>query len=310
MLALVCMTMKIQLELRLLREGKNIGGYSPWWGNETIGHLRAFPKLARRPNVNLSDLVNTLPGYDNFTLTTESGRKSDPKNSNRKILSDATNKTLRAAGKSSGTGTEKGSEAGTEGGKGTRAGKVAGTVSRNSGVIEHNTTATGSPSNRKIPKGIFAKLRIYDGENIIDTDAIYSPKKRKVVSEGTKNALAVNASIAQGDANKETAKARTPPKVIILKHSNATQGSKRSVVPLPKIGQRSPQSLAQKAKASVSRGVSHDVDEHEMSLTKEEIAQIKEELTQENEMQKVYNEERFGPVLRNTTILLVQVSMF
>lgn len=299
-LAFVCMTLKIQLELRLVREGRNIGGYSPWWGNETLGHLRAFPKLARRPNITLSVLrattsdgmVNVLPGYENLTRAHEQEGKSDPKTSNRKILSDVTNKTNPAAGKTSGAG----------------AGTGAGTVSRNSGLIEHTVTAAESPSNHKTRAGIFAKLRIYDGENTIDTEAIYSSQRREVVGgEGT-NASDDNTSIAQSDGKKETTRREKPPNVIIPKHKNGTSVPRRALVPMPKIGQRPPQPLARKVKSSaLLRGVSHDVDKHEVSLTKEEIAQIKEELTQENELQTVYNQERFGPVLRNTTILLVQV---
>lgn len=288
------MTLKIQLELRLLREGRNIGGYSPWWGNETLGHLRAFPKLATRPNITLSVLrngtsdgsVNAVPGYDNLMRPHEQEGKSDPKTSNRKILSDVTNKKSPAAGKTSGSGA--GAGAGT------------GTVSRNSDLIEHNLTAAESPSNHKTRAGIFAKLRIYDGENIIDTEPIYASQRREVVGgEGTK-ALADITSIAQSDG-KETTQGRKPPKVII---------PRRSLVPMPNIRQKSPQAQARKVKSSVIKGVSHDVDKHEVSLTKEEIAQIKEELTQENELQTVYNQERFGPVLGNTTILLVQVSLY
>lgn len=295
LLAFVCMTLKIQLELRVLRE--NIGGYSPWWGNESLGHLRAFPKLATRSNVTLSVLrattskrfVNALPGNVNLTRGQEQGRNLDPKSSNRKILSDATkgNATVESSG--------------TRSKKGTRAG--LGTVSRVSRLTEHNVTAAESPSNHKTLSGIFAKLTIYDGENTIDTDTIYSLQK-KVISERILTAEN-NTSVGQSDGKKATQSAK--PKVEGLKKQNSTKVPNKSVVPLPKIWKRPLQSVTPKKKSSVAKGVSHDVDKHEMSLTKEEIANIKEELTQENERQTVYNQERFGPVLMNTTILLVQV---
>lgn len=310
-LAFVCMTLKIQLELRVLREEKNLGGYAPWWGNESLGHLRAFPKLATRPNVTLSvlrtttsdKLVNALPGYENLTKE-QQGRKSDPNTSYRKILSDAANRSsvVESAGSGSGgVGKEAGAGAGAEAG--------ARTVPRNPRLIEHNVTADESPSNQKTRAGIFAKLRIYDGENTIDTDAIYSSPKRAAVS-GEKTKIAdTTTSIAQSNEKKgPTPTAR--PTAIVLKYPNGTNVSRRSLVPMPKIGKRSPQSLAQKiSKSVIQKGVSHDVDQHEMSLTKEQIAQIKEELTQENERQTVYNQERFGPVQGNASILLVQVRL-
>lgn len=308
-LVFVCMTLKIQLELRVLREGKNVGGYAPWWGNESLGHLRAFPKLATRPNVTLSVLrtttsdkpVNALPGYENLTKE-QQGRKSDPNTSYRKILSDAANRSSVVESAGSGSGGV-GKEAGAEEEAGAR------TVPRNPRLIEHNVTAEESPSNQKTRAGIFAKLRIYDGENTIDTDSIYSSPKRAAVSEEKTKTADTTTSIAQSNEKiRPTPIAR--PTAVVLKYPNGTNVSRRSLVPMPKIGKRSPQSLAQKiSKSVIQKGVSHDVDQHEMSLTKEQIAQIKEELMQENERQTVYNQERFGPVQGNATILLVQVRL-
>ncbi|MPC13358.1 Alpha-1,6-mannosyl-glycoprotein 2-beta-N-acetylglucosaminyltransferase [Portunus trituberculatus] len=65
--------------------------------------------------------------------------------------------------------------------------------------------------------------------------------------------------------------------------------------------------MIKKVKSMISKGVSHDVDKNEMSLTKEAIAAIKKELKEENEKQIVYNQEKFGPVDNYTTILLIQV---
>lgn len=59
--------------------------------------------------------------------------------------------------------------------------------------------------------------------------------------------------------------------------------------------------------AQSKKGVSHDVDAKEVSLTQQDIVRIKMELELENKLQTVYNEQQFGPVLANTSILLVQV---
>lgn len=292
-LAFVFMTLKIQLELQVLREGKNIGGYSPWWGNETIGHLRAFPKLATKPNATLNKLratasdklVNALAGNERLTRA-HGQRKLDQKSSNRKILSDGTKSNTEVEG----SGTEK---------KEPRARTGLGIVSRISHPVEHNVTAA-EPLSNKIWAGIFAKLRIFDGENTIDTDDIYAPQRRET-SERTH--ASDKASISQNNRKEPQ------PKLVVLKQPNSTKVSSRSPVPMPKLWKRPQQRLVPKGKSPVAKGVSHDVDKHEMSLTKEEIADIKEEITQENERQIVYNEERFGSVKRNTTILLVQVSL-
>lgn len=60
-------------------------------------------------------------------------------------------------------------------------------------------------------------------------------------------------------------------------------------------------------RAQSKKGVSHDVDAKEVSLTQQDIVRIKMELELENKLQTVYNERKFGPVLANTSILLVQV---
>ncbi|XP_071534649.1 uncharacterized protein [Panulirus ornatus] len=53
--------------------------------------------------------------------------------------------------------------------------------------------------------------------------------------------------------------------------------------------------------------ISHEVDKMEVSLTGEQIKNVVERVRQVNEAQEILNEEVFGPVLPNTTVLLVQV---
>lgn len=308
-LLFVCMTLKIQLELRVLRAGRNIGGYSPWWGNETLGHLRAFPKLATRANVSLGDLRSTSiadrslisnktsdvlassvyraalkASSGNLTrVPLQQAKNSDPNTSYRKILSDATNRNNPVVASSSGT------------------------VSRTSRGIELNVTAPKFHSNHYTRGDMFAKLRIYDGENTIDTDTIYYSHKRANTSENTDKGS--NKSSSQSNGKAETATSANKKQVPIIqtvKTPNATKKLRRSLVPMPKVGTAS--SFLRKKVKLISKEVSHDVDKNEMSLTKEAIADIKEQLRQENERQTVYNQESFGPVLENTTIFLVQVS--
>ena len=306
-LVFICMTLKIQLELRVLKSGRYLGGYTPWWGNETLGHLRAFPKLATRTNVTLDVLRNANIGDQNLrtkkkghvlrsslfasalkassrNLTRVShlkGKKKDSTSSYRKILSDSTNINNIVLVSSSDI------------------------VSRISHDIEFNATATKSPSNHKTRTGIFAKLIIYDGENTIDTDTIYNSKKRRNVNESPNN-QGKTKSISQNSKKIETTTSANKNQVPITQTTNKKKsitGLLKSIVPLPKIG-----TASKSVQKKVNTSVSHDVDKNEMSLTKEMIAAIKKELKQENEKQTVYNEEKFGPVFSNTTILLVQVS--
>lgn len=283
----VCMTLKIQLELRVLRAGTSTG-YSPWWGNETLGHLRAFPKLATRGNVTLDVLRTTgIPdsvkktgiSYSLGDLTRGINEKSEVNSSYRKILSDVTNR-------SNSTDTV-----------------------RSSGDGGFSTTATGSPSNVKTRADIFAKMTIYNGKNTIDTDAIYFSQKRHTINDILKQNNDKLITRISGQTETSVNKQVPIPKAIKISNSTKLPQESKKVpqgIKMPRRGISSSM-LKKKVKELISKGVSHDVDQNEMSLTKEAIVSIKKELKEENEKQTVYNQEKFGPVGNDTPIFLVQV---
>nr|XP_045615364.1 alpha-1,6-mannosyl-glycoprotein 2-beta-N-acetylglucosaminyltransferase-like [Procambarus clarkii] len=53
--------------------------------------------------------------------------------------------------------------------------------------------------------------------------------------------------------------------------------------------------------------LTHEVDPLEVSLTEEEVASVKEQIKQVNDDQEILNQHIFGPVVPNTSVLLVQV---
>ncbi|KAK3868998.1 hypothetical protein Pcinc_025659 [Petrolisthes cinctipes] len=204
-LLFICMTVKLQLELRMLDSAETGGGYAPWWGNETLGHLRAFPKNSGSQN------YSKMKGI--LTLNETHGKEVSTSNTDAVMNIK----------------------------------------------LQHKTMA--KPRDIKLPtptKDIVKNAKL---KPLIDKTAP-KPKQR--------GALSLDRSKGGGSASKAAPK----------------KGGKVTVL---------------------NRGVSHDVDSKEVSLTKENIARIKKQLEAENKLQKIYNVNRYGPVLNNTSILLVQV---
>ncbi|XP_063600788.1 alpha-1,6-mannosyl-glycoprotein 2-beta-N-acetylglucosaminyltransferase-like [Penaeus indicus] len=153
-----------------------------------------------------------------------------------------------------------------------------------------------------------------------------STNKVKPADNVKGNSSVINPSQkGDGGSAPSQAKANVPPKSLPSgrKPQASAQGSKYSnrkltndnseaVKPAIKVpvkpARANPRGTVNKRVSTQSKkGVSHDVDAKEVSLTQQDIVRIKMELELENKLQTVYNEQQFGPVLANTSILLVQV---
>lgn len=154
--------------------------------------------------------------------------------------------------------------------------KSADNVKGNSSVINPNQTGNGGSASSQGNTNITAKSQP-------------AAKKQDAPANGSKYS---NRKLTND--NSEAAKPARPQPV---KATPQTKAKPKAAV-------------NKRASAQSKKGVSHDVDAKEVSLTQKDIVRIRMELELENQLQTVYNERQFGPVLANTSILLVQVCAF
>lgn len=281
-LLFLCMTIKIRLELRLLdssRASADFPANNKTHISENVSDSKSGG--ASLNTINEKNLVSVAPKY------------------NSSLVNENVNKDM----------------------------KKSGNTSTKLGDSRRLSNAQTGPQNPKthgsVKKDIFAKLGI-----LVDSKEI---RNHKLSTENTKTSAKArdsktkesqprsedNEKTLPGSTNKavqnlrpviensptkakETPSSRNKGKPIKTKEVAALLQQK----PFPPDSQRKAGGSYNIAK----KGVSHDVDSTEVSLTKEDIAKIKKQLKIENEQQKVYNEERYGHILSNTSILLVQVS--
>ncbi|XP_071521141.1 alpha-1,6-mannosyl-glycoprotein 2-beta-N-acetylglucosaminyltransferase-like isoform X2 [Panulirus ornatus] len=305
-LMFLCMTVKIRLELRLLDSSSTTRDLTKdnttyLSDNALVGKSGgAHLKAAEGPGANryIQNSVRQKEPASPSTVDEKSSVSVAPKHNSSlvnenssKVMKDSVNNTARATG------------------------------SRRPPNVH-----TG-PQNRKghtsFKKDIFAKLGIS-----VDSDEMI---KDKSDSENMKASTKSNESITKKETSSER-KINEKPRPIITRKpvpsltpavENSPAKGKES--PLSRnlgkpirakevaalIKHKHPPAVSQRkvrgSYTSTKRGVSHEVDSTEVSLTKEAIAKIKTQQETENEQQRVYNEERYGQVLSNTSILLVQV---
>lgn len=298
LLMFVCMTVKLHLEFRLLDTTK-ANSFSPWWTNETLGHLRGFPKTKSLPRGNATvkegslkhillvggKLGRAVESEKSQTDASEGIKDSEA----RDVAGPRKNETNKSVGSSSDAETTK-----------------------SNGTLSAKETKKNSTEKVILPSLKPQKEREND-LHLPHPPLSHIHSNRKLTNE---NADAKKDAGLEGGAKTKTTPDEKHGENIL--HPQVAK-PKEDTKPKPEVDPKPPpKSLPRplprqalhpgpKKKTPSRRGVSHDVDPQEMSLSPEEIEKIKKKLEQLNEEQTIYNEETFGPILRNTTILLVQV---
>nr|XP_053642457.1 alpha-1,6-mannosyl-glycoprotein 2-beta-N-acetylglucosaminyltransferase-like [Cherax quadricarinatus]XP_053642466.1 alpha-1,6-mannosyl-glycoprotein 2-beta-N-acetylglucosaminyltransferase-like [Cherax quadricarinatus]XP_053642477.1 alpha-1,6-mannosyl-glycoprotein 2-beta-N-acetylglucosaminyltransferase-like [Cherax quadricarinatus]XP_053642486.1 alpha-1,6-mannosyl-glycoprotein 2-beta-N-acetylglucosaminyltransferase-like [Cherax quadricarinatus] len=148
-------------------------------------------------------------------------------------------------------------------------------------------------ANMLIKRNIFAKLGIWDSKNETKIDYV-NTDFTEISSQHTNDRVSAHNEISDKEAGSVSSKPTSPSKNINAVKEKALPPTKNHVFKTPSI-------------IAPNKGLSHEVDATEVSLAKDAIVMIKKQVALANEEQKVYNEERYGAVSSNTTILLVQV---
>ncbi|XP_042229134.1 alpha-1,6-mannosyl-glycoprotein 2-beta-N-acetylglucosaminyltransferase-like isoform X2 [Homarus americanus] len=304
-LMFLCMTIKIQLELKMLDSTKNDVVFAPWWSNETAGHLRAFPKVSQylrspapthlssehfetKENLNKFSLQYTSSAsynVNNRTNTSASELRSDNKpeilrkdkdsvfhsNVTKKHVDNVKSKHISVVVKE----------------------KVQKTTTKNvtQGVntpVKRQHTSQKPATIKLTKKDVFAKLDIWDNKKKVKIDK-------------------VNTDFTEVKKNDEKTKIYVSAPVVTKENKPKPKLDLKKILPPKRIRGRPVGSPNLNKAAAPRRGVSHEVDSTEVSLSKEAIIKIKVQLKMDNNEQKVHNQDRYGPVHRNTSILLVQV---
>ncbi|XP_069940913.1 uncharacterized protein [Cherax quadricarinatus] len=151
----------------------------------------------------------------------------------------------------------------------------------------------GMAANMLIKRNIFAKLGIWDSKNKTKIDYV-NTDFTEISSQHTNDRVSAHNEISDKEAGSVSSKPTSPSKNINAVKEKALPPTKNHVFKTPSI-------------IAPNKGLSHEVDATEVSLAKDAIVMIKKQVALANEEQKVYNEERYGAVSSNTTILLVQV---
>ncbi|XP_069173675.1 alpha-1,6-mannosyl-glycoprotein 2-beta-N-acetylglucosaminyltransferase [Procambarus clarkii] len=302
MLALlfVCMTLKIHLEMRMLDSTKTGVSFSPWWSSQTPAHPRLLVGHSSDSPQNLSIKSSTLNISSSFIVDyIVNNRTNSSKNIELNMVSasnqirnfSAKSEVISKLSKQEETPVHSESNNTHIGSNTTQKHNLSTVDETQSEDMKHNLTSTHQEAAHTITvvkKHIFAKLGIWDSHNKI--------KIHNVSTDFTEIKLKpVNQTLP------ENSKENTPP---VAKENPPTRAKEdQQVLPIKLFP---PVNTVAKPEPP-KRGVSHVVDSTEVSLTKEDIIKIKKLLAKENEEQKVYNQDRFGPIASNTTILLVQV---
>ncbi|XP_068238160.1 alpha-1,6-mannosyl-glycoprotein 2-beta-N-acetylglucosaminyltransferase-like isoform X2 [Palaemon carinicauda] len=286
LLMFICMTIKLHLEFRLLDTTK-ANSFSPWWTNETLGHLRGFPKAKGLPRGNLT--AKDASSKYGLGVGGEKRLQSDANDVAGLKVSDAGPKVGDAGPKVSDAG-PKVSDAGL---------KVNETSRSVGAVLESETTKSNSSlstkdnkrnNNTNPKKGFEADLHMPRPPLTHIHSKLKISNENKETRKEAENILHPQVAKSKEDITpRPQAEAKPQPKLLPMPHP------RQALRPGPK------------KKTAPRRGVSHDVDPQEMSLTPKEIEKIKRKLEELNEEQTIYNENTYGPILRNTTTLLVQV---
>lgn len=301
------------------------GGFAPWWGNETVAHLRSFTQNSESYNsskvkgmLTLSESFNVvkqtpknctglcenyIPAKSNITQTVPQKSNNMQKIKNETLAvtnSNKKNDTVNVISESSSSKSK---------------------LSTKTTSQSKNTSRPKHTQKAAVKKNLFAKLQLVkDGKvvNTNNTDALVNvrPKNSREHEPNTNAKPKDTHAVTPKDTPKHAPR-RPPPKEKYSLARAAPRPSQRGALSLAR--QKSVVANKTSAKgvkahgkslAVLQRGVSHDVDSKEVSLSKEEIARIRKRLEEENERQKVYNVHLYGPVLSNTSILLVQVSQY
>ncbi|KAK7069114.1 Alpha-1,6-mannosyl-glycoprotein 2-beta-N-acetylglucosaminyltransferase, partial [Halocaridina rubra] len=248
LLLFLCMTIKLHLEFRLLNASRSENSYSPWWSNETLGHLRGMPKtkpVSNKPGV-LRDVDRGIVWIGNSTEKVLSFEK--------KVQPDAS-------------------------------------ISQD---IKKYVNLRGNTSSKGVPLRNNTHPILSKSIPMMEQNQSYS-NRRKLNSEKGEVKNASNEKLSH-----EKLKQVQNPVISTAKPKEEKPNKPKSI---PKPASR----ISSKRSVAVKKGVSHDVDPEEVSLSPEDIEKMKKRLQVLNEAQTIYNEDRYGSFTENTTILLVQV---